>query len=191
MNLLYLQYLTSVCLDATSNTNYEKTVTEVKNQMAFMKEMNSEAKAKVDELEEKYRLLCLLESASNSHESQTKLCDLKNENINECEASNSKLRDNLENNLHQFKMENIHIPEDDDAYCEELCTELKQTISLLSEINNLSESQYEYLKESNDVIGPLIALLQETSNKETIVNQTTGLAVQEASLKITEKKIKL
>lgn len=185
----YLRYLQSAYIDAVSDEAFDRQLDEVKTQLVFLDQLTSEKQSEVSDRKQKLELTRHHQNVYEAYKEQTEQLHKLVDCLPASEDALNVLTVELEKNLHQVKMDNLHIPENHKAYRDELQEALQSEIACLKELECLVEPRSHQLLSTVNLLDDLQNNTQRIQQYEREVNQAARLAIQEASLLIGDKQM--
>ncbi|KAK7085450.1 hypothetical protein SK128_014076 [Halocaridina rubra] len=179
-----LRSLQALYIDVNGDDVFEKQIDELKAQVLFLDQLCHEKQQGVNNQK---KMLNLIQQYQNVCEAYTMNKEVICKAVEKFPATESALKvltEELEKNLHQIRLENLHIPESHKEYREELVAALENQIACLNELQTLVIPKSHQLSATINLLDDLQNNAHRIQQYEREVTQAAALAIQEASLQI-------
>ncbi|XP_042226817.1 bromodomain-containing protein DDB_G0270170-like [Homarus americanus] len=187
----YLSYLQWAYIDVNSEDAFNIHLRDTQAQISFLEQLVNEKQLELSEKTQMTDLILHHQSVNEAHKLQTDLLQELVDGLPGCEEAEKIMSQELEKNLHQVKMDNLYVPEKHKQYRDQISEALHTQITLLSELETLMEPRSHQLNSTISLLGELHNTAQHIHQCENEVQQAARLAVQEASLLIGAKQMKV
>ncbi|XP_071518367.1 uncharacterized protein [Panulirus ornatus] len=187
----YLSYLQWAYIDHSSMEAFNIQLKELQTQLSFLEQQVCEKQFEFSRRKQMAEVIHHYNKVFIAYEKQESLLQALVDGLPACEEAEKTMSRELEKNLHQVKMDSLYVPENHQKYRDLLLEALHEQLSVLNEIQSLMKGQSLQLNSTNGLLGEVQDVVFDIQQCENEVQQAARLAVQEASLHVGARQMKV